>query len=291
VQTVPPQGKNRYSRWYARNCGLKGNLFVHIHKSDYTILFARVVKKTHLFNSFVFKYVVLCAFVLTIENSGLTILCIGTQLLGDFMVELLTYAYLDRLQPQFTAFVSTIAKGYLPLSGQASLWVEIRPGMDINRLTDAALKSNEVQPGIMVVERAAGVLELHGHDQGAVREAGNAILASLGMKMEDRLQPRLVGLETIKNITDFQCQLINRMRHGNMILPGETLLTVETHPASYAALVANEIEKAARINIIEVNAIGAFGRVYVGGPEAEVMEAKQAAERIIASISGRPNKV
>jgi len=88
------------------------------------------------------------------------------------MVELLTYAYLDRIQPQFTAFISTIAKGYLPLSGQASLWVEIRPGMDINRLTDAALKSNDVQPGIMVVERAAGVLEIHGNDQGAVMEAG-----------------------------------------------------------------------------------------------------------------------
>jgi hypothetical protein len=207
------------------------------------------------------------------------------------MVELLTYAYLDRIQPQFTAFISTIAKGYLPLSGQASLWVEIRPGMDINRLTDAALKSNDVQPGIMVVERAAGVLEIHGNDQGAVMEAGNAILQSLGMTIKDRLQPRLVGLDTIKNITDFQCQLINRMRHGNMILPGETLLTIETHPASYAAYVANEVEKAARINIIEVNAIGAFGRVYIGGDEAEVMEAKAAAERAIQSIEGRPNNV
>jgi hypothetical protein len=206
------------------------------------------------------------------------------------MVELLTFVYLDRLQPQFTAFVSTVAKGYLPLSGQASLWVEIKPGMDINRLADVALKSNQVQPGIMIVERAAGVLELHGDDQGAVREAGNVILASLGMKLEDRLQPRLVGLETIKNITDFQCQLINRMRHGNMILPGETLLTVETHPASYASFVANEIEKSARINIVEVSAIGAFGRVYIGGPESEVMEARFAAERAIASIEGKPNK-
>ncbi|TVR05404.1 MAG: hypothetical protein EA403_02825 [Spirochaetaceae bacterium] len=206
------------------------------------------------------------------------------------MVELLTYAYLDRLQPQFTAFLATVAKGYLPLSGQASLWVEIRPGMDINRLTDAALKSNDVQPGIMYVERSAGVLEIHSFDQGAVLEAGNAILARLGMTMQDRLTPRLVGLETIKNISDFQCQLINRMRHGNMILPGETLLTIETHPASYAALAANEAEKAARVNIIEVHAIGAFGRVYLGGDEAEVLEAKSAVEKAIASIDGRPNQ-
>lgn len=206
------------------------------------------------------------------------------------MVELLTYAYLDRLQPQFTAFLATVAKGYLPLSGQASLWVEIRPGMDINRLTDVALKSNDVQPGIMIVERAAGVLEVHGSDQGAVMGAGDAILAALGVTIQDRLKPRIVGLETIKNISDFQCQLINRMRHGNMILPGETLLTIETHPASYAALVANEAEKAAHINILEVRAVGAFGRVYIGGDEASVLEARTAVESAIEAIDGRPNE-
>lgn len=203
------------------------------------------------------------------------------------MTELLTYAYLDTLQPQFTAFVATIAKGYLPVSGQASLWIEIRPGMDINRLTDVALKSNDVQPGIMYVERAAGVLEIHSYNQGAVTEAGQELLGSMGVKLEDRVKPRVVGLETIKNISDFQCQLINRMRHGNMILPGETLLTVETQPASYAALAANEAEKAANINILEVRAIGAFGRVYIGGEEAEVLEAKAAASTALEAIHGR----
>lgn len=202
------------------------------------------------------------------------------------MVELLTYAYLDRLQPQFTAFIATIAQGYLPLSGQASLWIEIRPGMDINRLTDVALKSNDVQPGIMYVERSTGVLELHSFDQGAVMDAGRAILSSLGIKIEDRAKPRLVGLETIKNISDFHCQMVNRMRHGNMILPGQTLLTIETQPASYAALAANEAEKAANINILEVRAIGAFGRVYIGGEEAEVLEGKAAAERALQSVTG-----
>lgn len=204
-------------------------------------------------------------------------------------MELLTYAYLDRLQPQFTAFVSTIAKGYLPLSGQASLWIEIRPGMDINRLTDTALKATDVQPGIMYVERAAGVLEIHAFDQGAVLEAGEAMLTSLDMTIVDRMKPRIVSLETIKNVSDFQCQLINRMRHGNMLLPGETLLTIETHPATYAALAANEAEKSASINILEVRAIGAFGRVYIGGDEAQVLEAKAAAEQSIAAIDGREN--
>ena len=203
------------------------------------------------------------------------------------MVELLTYAYLDRLQPQCTAFLATVAKGYLPLSGQASLWIEIRPGMDINRLTDAALKSNDVQPAIMYVERAAGVLEVHAFDQGAVLDAGRAVLAALNMKESDRLKPKLVSSETIKNVTDYQCQLVNRMRHGNMLLPGETLLTIETQPASYAALAANEAEKASRINILEIRAIGAFGRVYIGGEEAEVIEARAAAEKALAQIDGK----
>jgi hypothetical protein len=202
-------------------------------------------------------------------------------------VELRTYAYLDSMQPQFTAFTSTVAKGYLPLSGQASLWIEIAPGMDINRVTDTALKATDVQPGMLIVERAFGLLEFHSFDQGAVQEAGQAVLRALGLEEKERLKPVIVGSETIKNITDYQCQLINRVRHGNMIIPGETLLTMETLPAGYASLAANEAEKAARINIMEVRAIGAFGRVYIGGEEAEVLEAKRAAEAALQSLEGK----
>jgi hypothetical protein len=202
-------------------------------------------------------------------------------------VELRTYAYLDAMQPQFTAFTSTIAKGYLPLSGQASLWIEIAPGMDINRVTDTALKATDVQPGLLIVERAFGLLEFHSFDQGAVQEAGQAVLRALELEESERLKPVIVSSETIKNITDYQCQLINRVRHGNMIIPGETLLTMETLPAGYASLAANEAEKAARINIMEVRAIGAFGRVYIGGEEAEVLEAKRAAEAALKSLDGK----
>ncbi len=202
------------------------------------------------------------------------------------MTELKTYAYLDAMQPQFTAFIATVSQGYLPLSGQASLWIEIAPGMDINRLTDVALKATDVRPGMMFVERTAGTLEIHSFDQGAVRQAGLAILTSLGLKEEQRLKPKIISSETVKNISDYHCQLINRMRHGNMILPGDTLLTLETFPAGYAALAANEAEKAARINILEVRAIGAFGRVFIGGDEAEVLEAKKAAELALQSLEG-----
>jgi hypothetical protein len=202
-------------------------------------------------------------------------------------VELRTYAYLDAMQPQFTAFTSTVAKGYLPLSGQASLWIEIAPGMDINRVTDTAMKATDVQPGLLIVERAFGLLEFHSFDQGAVQEAGHAVLRGLELTEEMRYKPQIVSSETIKNISDYQCQLINRVRHGNMIIPGETLLTIETLPAGYAALAANEAEKASHINILEVRAVGAFGRVYIGGEEAEVLAAKEAAENVLETIEGK----
>jgi hypothetical protein len=191
------------------------------------------------------------------------------------------------MQPQFTAFTSTVAKGYLPLSGQASLWIEIAPGMDINRVTDTAMKATDVQPGLLIVERAFGLLEFHSFDQGAVQEAGQAVLRGLELTEEMRYKPQIVSSETIKNISDYQCQLINRVRHGNMIIPGETLLTIETLPAGYAALAANEAEKASHINILEVRAVGAFGRVYIGGEEAEVLAAKEAAENVLETIEGK----
>ena len=40
-------------------------------------------------------------------------------------VELRTFTYLDVLQPQVAAFLQTVAQGFLPLSGQAALVVEI----------------------------------------------------------------------------------------------------------------------------------------------------------------------
>lgn len=201
---------------------------------------------------------------------------------GD--VQLRTYAYLDALQPQFTAFVATVSQGYLPLSGQASLWIEIAPGLDINRMADVALKTSDVRPGILFVERHSGVLEFHSFDQGAVKASGAAVLRTLGIGLDQKQPATIVSSETIKNVTDFQCQLVNRMRHGNMLLPGDTLLTIETQPAGYAALCANEAEKAAEINILEVRAIGAFGRVYIGGDEQAVLEAKQASELAMSKL-------
>ena len=47
-------------------------------------------------------------------------------------VDLRSYVYLDSLQPQYAAFLGTVAQGFLPIAGMASLYVEISPGIEIN---------------------------------------------------------------------------------------------------------------------------------------------------------------
>ena len=203
------------------------------------------------------------------------------------MAELRTYVFLDSLQPQHASFLATVAKGFLPTAGQASLFVEIAPGIAINSVTDVALKSTNVTPGMQIVERMYGMLEIHSDSQADVREAGRAILRELDIKEEDRIKPKVLTSQVIRSVSDYQTQLINRMRHGNMIVPGETMYVMEIAPAGYAALAANEAEKAAHINILEVRATGSFGRVYLGGDEKDIDVAYRAAEQAVEAIVGR----
>jgi len=206
------------------------------------------------------------------------------------MVDLRTYIFLDVLQPQFTAYMASTARGYLPVAEQASLFVEIAPGIEVNTITDVALKATNVRPAVQVVERAFGTLEVHAFDQGEVREAGTAILKSLGKKEEDRLRPRVLTTQIITNVSPYQAMLINRMRQGSMLLAGQTLYVLEVHPAGYAALAANEAEKASPITLVEVRPVGAFGRLYLGGTEAEIEEAAKGAIQALESVKGRPNE-
>lgn len=202
-------------------------------------------------------------------------------------MQLRTFTYLDVLQPQLTGFFQTVAAGFQPLAGQASLIVEVAPGISINALTDAALKRARVYPGMQIVERAYGLLELHHFDQGDVRAAGDAILERLGMKESDRLAPEIVSREIIHGIDGHQAMIVNRMRHGQLLLETETLYVLETHPAGYAALAANEAEKAASIQLLEVITFGAFGRLYLGGREEDIRQAAEAAERALKSVQGK----
>jgi len=202
-------------------------------------------------------------------------------------VDLRTYAFLDSLQPQHAAFLGTVAQGFLPLPGDTSLWVEISPGIEITRITDVALKSTRVRPGMQIIERLFGLLEVHHEDQSEVRAAGAAILEALEVEEADRIKPRVISSQVIRNIDAHQVQLINRTRHGHMLLADQTLYVLEVEPAGYAALAANEAEKAARINILEVRAYGSFGRVYLGGEERDIMAGYEAAVAAIEDVTGR----
>ena len=175
----------------------------------------------------------------------------------------------------------------MPLEKQAALFVEIAPGIAINSITDIALKRTQAIPGMQIVERAFGLLELHHFDQGQIREAGRTILDFLKLTEEDRLKPRIVSREIITGLAGCQSQLINRMRHGNMIGEGEALYILEVQPAGYAAIATNEAEKASPINVLEFMSFGAFGRVWLGGSEENIHEAAKAAEQCLADISGR----
>jgi hypothetical protein len=205
-------------------------------------------------------------------------------------VDLRAYVFLDSLQAQYASFLATVAQGFLPVAGQAALFVEISPGIEINRITDIALKSTRVTPGMQIVERLYGMLEIHSDSQADIRDAGRAILQALELKEEDRRKPTVFSSQVIRRIDDYQTQLINRMRHGNMILPGQTLYIMECEPAAYSALAANEAEKAADINILEVRSFGSFGRLYLGGEERDIDVGYRAAVASIESVSGRPRE-
>jgi hypothetical protein len=202
-------------------------------------------------------------------------------------IDLRSYVYIDRLQAQHAAYLGTVALGFLPLPGDASLWIEISPGIEINRLMDIALKSAVVRPGVLFIERLYGLLEVHSSNQGETQAAGRAMLEFLGVRSDDCLKPRIVSSQIIRNIDAHQTQMINRNRRGQMLLSGQTLYILEVEPAAYAALAANEAEKAALINILQVSAVGSFGRLYLGGEERDIIAASKAVIASMESVQGR----
>ena len=205
-------------------------------------------------------------------------------------MELRALTVLDSLQPQLTGFLQTVCAGFMPLEEEAAAFIEIAPGIAINELTDAALKATRVRPGMQIVERAYGMLEIHDRDKGQVEAAIDAIVKRMGVAREDRLKPKIISSQVITGLAGEQSQLINRMRHGDMILRDQTLYILEVYPAAYASLAANEAEKAAPIHLLEVITFGAFGRLWLGGWEAEIAAAREAAEAALAKLGGREAK-
>ena len=202
-------------------------------------------------------------------------------------VQLRTYIFLDSLQPQLASFIGTTARGFLPVAGDASMFIETAPGLIINRIMDVALKATQATPAIMVVERAFGLLEIHHRDKGQVLDGGQAVLAYLGISESDRVMPRVVSDQVIRGVEPYHAQVINKMRYGDMLIAGESLLIMETEPAGYISFAANEALKAAHVKLIDATLFGAYGRLYLSGPEAQIDAAREAALGGLSTVKGR----
>lgn len=207
--------------------------------------------------------------------------------------ELRVYLTLETLQPQFAAYMGTPtrARGYPPYAGQHALIIEVAPGLMIERVIDLALKADpDLEPGILFVERQFGILEIHGSDKERLLAAGRAVLKGMGLPEGDQLKPRILFTDVIEDVADSHAVIINRNRQASMIMPGETLLVCEMVPALYAAIAANEAEKAApKLTLVDVQMIGAAGRVYMSGKTEEVERGLAEIERVLAGIGGREN--
>jgi hypothetical protein len=205
-------------------------------------------------------------------------------------IELRGALVLDQMQPQFAATIAASSDGFFPVTGESAFWLEVRPGIVINRLLDVALKACHVTPGALITERSYGTLEVHGPDQGQVREAGQRMLRAAGVEEADQLRPHVLTDETIRQIDDHQAMMINRTRSGMLVLGKDTLYTLEVNPAVWVLLAANEAEKAAPIRIVGLGNNGAVGRLRLAGTDAAVDAAVVAVHRALQGVPGRANE-
>lgn len=205
--------------------------------------------------------------------------------------DLRVYLPVEDLQPQFAAYLGTPtrARGYPPFAGQHALIIEVSPALAIQRVIDLALREvPEVEPGILFVERQFGVLELHGADRDAVLRAGQAVLDGIGATAEEQLRPRVLYHDVIEEITDQHAIILNRNRQGSMVVPGQSLLVYEMTPALFAAVAANEAERVApEAIVVDVQLIGAAGRLYLAGERETVVRARDTITAVLGEVVGR----
>jgi len=205
-------------------------------------------------------------------------------------IELRGALVIDQMQPQFAAIVAANSDGFFPVEGESAFWLEVRPGIVINRLLDVALKSCAVRPGALITERSYGTLEVHSDDQGQVREAGRRMLAAASVSAADSLRPHVLTDEVIRKIDPHQAMMINKSRAGMLVLGHDTLYTLEVNPAIWVLLAANEAEKAAPVRIVGLGSNGAVGRLRLAGSDAAVDAAVAAVHRALASVEGRAHE-
>jgi hypothetical protein len=207
------------------------------------------------------------------------------------MTELRVYLLIEDLARQFAAYMSapTRARGYPPMQGEHSLIIEVAPALAIHRICDLALKhAPDMEPGLLYTERQYGILELHAADLASLQLAGAAILDGIGQKAESQLKPRTLYADIIESISDQHAIILNRTREASMLLPGQSLLVYELEPALFASVAANEAEKVAPgIVLIDVQMIGASGRLFLAGSRADCERARQRIDEVLSSVIGR----
>jgi hypothetical protein len=194
------------------------------------------------------------------------------------MATVRSYIFIDQLQPKTMCYLGTFIRGFLPRTNMAALVVEVSPGLEIETVADVAVKTVDVKPGLLVVERQFGYLELHSNSTASVKAAGRAILDHLGSSDAEAMKPEILSSRIVKRVDNYHAFLINRNKSGSMLLPGESLFVMEMQPAAYAILATNEAEKAADIKVVDYRMMGATGRVYLSGTESDVRAAAFAAE-------------
>ena len=197
---------------------------------------------------------------------------------------------IDNLQPRFAAYNGATVQGSVPLSGDTVLIGEFAPGNGVFKLIDKALKASAVEATTQLVEREFGFFILRSPSNAEVSAAREAILDELGASMSDRVKPHIASRQIITSVEPYQAQLLNKWRKGSLLVPGQTLGVVECAPAAYISIAANEAEKSAEIDIVEVRAVGRFGRLFISGTENSVKTAVDAAAIAVEAVDGNEEK-
>lgn len=202
-------------------------------------------------------------------------------------MELRTYILIDSMQPQYAALTGVLLQGDVPVEGMAEVFMELAPASDVYEVLDVALKTTDVRPGLLRVEREFGTLEIHSFFQEAVQVAGREALARFNLTENDRTKPEVVSVKMVSNVDAYEAQLVNQASRGGLLLKGQTLCVIEVTPAAYVMLAANEAEKAANITLVHYQPSGKFGRLYISGTDSEVKVARDAAIQAVSSLTGR----
>lgn len=203
----------------------------------------------------------------------------------DFQLRALVQ--IDRLQPKFAAYNGATVQGSIPLAGDTILVGEMGPGNEVFRVVDIALKAATIEATSQIVEREFGFFILRSPHNSEINASREAVLNHLGLTIDDRAKPTVESTQIITSVEPYQAQLLNKWRKGSLLVPGDTLGILECAPAAYVTAAANEAEKVASIDIVEVRTVGRFGRMFISGTEAEVRTAVTAAADLLGSLAGR----